>query len=266
MSVYSNRAMLSLLNMTCEMYKKNIEIRRITKTCAMLMMSGLSSEDISKSIVKRCLNSQKEDGGFIGNTDTIWNIVFLGFFHEYVEERQMAIRWLINGNGDEPGYGRSKRDMHRIPVTGLALYLLPEVSDERTLSWLEETWYAERNSLTYKAAYTLLAFFSNNYTPQIKDIIVETAEWLDSQQEQDGGFGPWKGHPVGTNVYCTSVALLALLKTDANKYRDSIVKSYDYLCKTQLKSGIWPYHEIEEGASWGVLALTEVESYLGKIE
>ena len=46
MSVYANRAILSLLNMTKEMFRKNIEIRRITKTSAMLIMSGLSPQDI----------------------------------------------------------------------------------------------------------------------------------------------------------------------------------------------------------------------------
>lgn len=71
MSIYANKATLSLLNMTHEMYRKNIEIRRITKTCAMLMMSGLSKNDISEKFVKKCLESQRSDGGFIGNTDTI---------------------------------------------------------------------------------------------------------------------------------------------------------------------------------------------------
>ena len=40
MSKYENRAIMSLLNMCNEMFRKNIEIRRITKTCALLLMSG----------------------------------------------------------------------------------------------------------------------------------------------------------------------------------------------------------------------------------
>jgi hypothetical protein len=62
--------------------------------------------------------------------------------------------------------GRSKRDMHRIPVTGLALYLLPEIATEKKLEWLENTWSSELNSLTYKAAYTILAFNKNEYKPK----------------------------------------------------------------------------------------------------
>ena len=152
MSVSVNRATVSLLNM------KGIEISRITKTAALLLMSGLSKQDINTEIIKSCLNTQRADGGFVGNTDTIWNCKLLEFYPEYQEQRRAAIRWLVQGNGEEPGFGRSKRDMHRIPVTGLALYLLPELRNCETMEWLENLWSSEKNSLTYKAAYTALAF------------------------------------------------------------------------------------------------------------
>ena len=265
MSVYSNRAMLSLLNMTHEMFNKNIEIRRITKTSALLMMSGLSSQDITSEIVEKCIKSQKQDGGFIGNTDTLWNIKFLSYFPKYDSNRLQAIKWVISDNGNEPGFGRSKRDMHRIPVTGLALFLLPELASPENLAWLEDTWYSERNSLTYKAAYTLLAFMKNGYQSKQEKLIAETAEWLVSQQEKSGGFAPWLNHPVGANVYCTSIALLAIISLNNKSFERVINKSYEYLCKTQLKSGIWPYHEIEDGASWGLLALTEAELFMEKL-
>ncbi len=263
MSKYSNRAMLSLLNMTHEMYRKKIEISRITKTCALLMMSGLSPYDISKEILNSCLESQNDDGGFVGNTDTLWNIKFLSFFPQYNTERTAALKWLIANNGEEPGYGRSKRDMHRIPVTGLALYLLPELGNEENLRWLEKTWESEINSLTYKAAYSLLAFSACGYRTQIEKMVEDTANWIVSQQEESGGFAPWHLHPVGPNVYCTSVALLALLAMNDKRFDHAIIKAYRFLCNTQIRSGIWPYHEIEDGAAWGLLALTETEQYLG---
>lgn len=262
MSVNSNRATLSLLNMIKEMHRKGIENRRIVKTSTLLLMSGLTKDDIPSDIVNDCLRFQKDDGGYIGNTDTLWSVKFLSFYPEYFAERERAIKWLSEGNGIEPGYGRSKRDMHRIPVTGLLLYLLPELGDEKTLQWLEKTWLSEVNSLTYKAAYTMLAFSSCDYVPKTNSLIEDTLEWLSTQQEDNGGFGPWKGHPVGANVYCTSVALLALLIFGKECYYDSIKKGYEYLCKTQLRSGIWPYHEIEDGASWGLLALTQIERYM----
>lgn len=114
------------------------------------------------------------------------------------------------------------------------------------------------NSLTYKAAYTILAFNKNKYKPKTNDaLICETAKWLSDQQEASGGFAPWRSHPVGENVYCTSVALLALISMNDTAYREAIERAYVYLCKTQLKSGVWAYHEIEDGASWGLYALSQ---------
>lgn len=262
MSKYENKAIMSLLNMCNEMFRKNIEIRRITKTCTLLLLSGLSPYDIPKVIIDKCLSSQMADGGFIGNTDTLWNIKFLEFYPQYKKERECAIKWLISNNGDEEGFGRSKRDMHRIPVTGLALYLLPEIATKKNLEWLEDTWSLELNSLTYKAAYTILAFNKNKYKPKKSKLIYETAIWLMEQQERSGGFAPWYNHPVGENVYCTSIALIALISMQDILYDETIKRAYKYLCETQLNSGIWPYHEIEDGASWGLYALSQAQKYL----
>ena len=119
------------------------------------------------------------------------------------------------------------------------------------------------NSLTYKAAYTILAFNKNKYKAKTNDaLICETAKWLSDQQEASGGFAPWRSQPVGENVYCTSVALLALISMNDTAYREAIERAYVYLCKTQLKSGVWAYHEIEDGASWGLYALSQAERYL----
>jgi prenyltransferase beta subunit len=119
------------------------------------------------------------------------------------------------------------------------------------------------NSLTYKAAYTMLALNRNKYTPKMNSKLVhETATWLSTQQEPSGGFAPWRNHPVGENVYCTAVALLALISMQDDSYRAAIERAYDYLCRTQLRSGVWAYHEIEDGASWGLYALSQAERYL----
>lgn len=263
MSINSNLATLSLLNMTNEMFRKRIEISRITKTCTMLLLAGISVESINTSIITKCIKSQKIDGGFVGNTDTIWNAKLLEYYPQYSENKIAALKWLNDGDFKEGGFGRSKRDMHRIPVTGLALYLLPELANSIHLEWLEDTWLSEVNSLTYKAAYTLLAFDTCNYVPKNKELIDNTAFWLASQQEENGGFAPWFNHPVGDNIYCTAIATLGMISADVKKFEANIIKAYKYMQSTQLKSGIWAYHEIEDGASWGLLALTKCESVLG---
>jgi len=261
MSNYTNRAMLSLLNMTTEMNRKGIEISRITKTSALLLMSGLSPNCISNEILHKCADSQYPDGGFVANSDTIWNIRLLQYYDKYHSQAGEALEWLSNNSGAEGGFGRSKRDICRIPVTGLALYLLPQLSEPKHLEWLESAWLLEANSLTYKAAYTLLAFDANNYKPKHDSLINDNMGWLAAQQEDNGGFAPWLKHPVGANIYCTAIATLGLLSFGKGLYRDKIIKSYEYMKTTQLKSGIWPYHEIEDGSSWGLYAMTKVEEF-----
>ena len=149
-----------------------------------------------------------------------------------------------------------------IGVSGLVYYLIPEMGTSVRLKALEKLWLSEKNSLTYKAAYTLLAFAKNNYQTITRSLTTDTVNWLIEQQERDGGFAPWKGHPVGSNIYCTSVSCLALLN-----YKDRVPKSvfdnaYKYIINSQLKNGIWAYHEIEDGAAWGVRALAEMEKVI----
>ena len=262
MSTYTNRATVSLLNMTREMYRKNIEIGRITKTAALLLMSGLNKQDLDQTIVKRCIESQNADGGFIGNTDTIWNIKLLEYFPEFQPNRDAAVQWLLNGNGNTPGFGRNKRDIHRIPVTGLALYLIPETRNIPTMDWLAKLWNCEINSLTYKAAYTLMAMQQCGILEKHEGLFRQTIEWLLSQQQVNGGFSPWFDHPVGENVYCTAIAMLGIMSDRSCLHHHEIAQACQFLYRTQKRSGIWPYHEIEDGTSWGLYALTQAEIYL----
>jgi|GEM_PF-645314 len=265
-SDYTNRAMASLFNMTKKMNRKNIEIGRITKTAELLVLSGLSPRLIEKGMLSRCANSQNDDGGFIGTGDTFWSALLLSNFEEYHNNASRAIQWLRDNENPKGGFGRSRRDMSRIPVTGLLLYLLPQLAEEKHLKWLEKEWLSEANSLTYKAAYTLLAFKTNNFCPKKEDLINDTIRWLATQQEENGGFAPWRGHPVGANIYCTAIAALGLLCYGKDRYRNKIISAYDYMKATQLGSGIWPYHEIEDGSAWGLYAMTKIEEAVGEAD
>lgn len=259
MSLYADRAIIMLHRMVNEMYRKNIELARVTKCATQLLMAGVSSNSFSESILKSCINSQHEDGGWVSVVDTIWNAKFLTYF-DNSENVLKAIEYL-NNNRVESGFGRSKRDIPRIPVSGIAFYLLPQLSSNTSLKWLENLWISEKNGLTYKAAYTLLAFNKNNYIPSKSFLIQEIFEWLVSQQEDNGGFAPWKDHPVGTNVYCTGIALISMLKYIDNypQYSEAVKKAYDYICSNQLSNGLWRYHELEDGGGWGLAALTQFE-------
>jgi prenyltransferase beta subunit len=247
--------------MTKEMFRKNIELGRIVKTSALLILSGVPPNCIDENIVKSCAESQFDDGGFTGNTDTIWSICLLQQYPAYTRQANAAIEWLKTNSDENGGFGRTKRDMHRIPVTGMALYFLPHLAQEKHFNWLEAAWTSEINSLTYKAAYTLMAFNENNYMPHNKTLIDSTIDWLASQQEDNGGFAPWLKHPAGPNIYCTAIAALGLLSYGKEQYAENIFQAYRYMQNTQLPGGIWPYHEIEDGASWGLYAMSKVEEH-----
>jgi hypothetical protein len=247
--------------MTEEMFRKEIELGRIVKTSALLTLSGVSPCHIDKKIIQACLDSQMNDGGFIGNTDTIWSICLLQQVGCYSRQIDAALKWVQNNSDEHGGFGRTVRDMHRIPVTGLALSFVPQLAEDRHLRWMEHTWSKEMYSLTYKAAYTLMAFSKNKYSPENQSLIKQTDEWLISQQEENGGFAPWLNHPVGPNIYCTAIATLGLMSYGENEHFTQIQRAYGYMKETQLKNGIWPYHEIEDGASWGLYAMSKAEEY-----
>jgi len=257
---YVLKTAASLKNMIIEMNAKNIELKRITKTSSLLLMSGISKNSIPQQVVSRCLNEQKDDGGWVSIVDTMWNVFFLKKLDEvvYSQNIQMGLDYLISQQNTDGLWGRSQRDISRIPVSGILLYLLPELANQESLYLLEQLWKSEKNSLTYKAAYTLMAFNRNNYMPREKDLIFDTIQWLIENQKDDGGYSPWKLHPVDSDVYCTSLAGMGLLQYQEMVDPQIFQRIFAWLIRNQLSSGIWKFHEIEDGASWGLLALVEI--------
>lgn len=262
MSLHVNRATVCLMNMIRKMSEKGIENARVIKIAALLLETGVSPTCISPEIRQYSLAKQRDDGGYIGNSDTMFNAVFLNHYPEYREQAQRALDWIVGQANEDGAWGRTSRDISRIPATGLLLYFRPQLATKRALAWLENEWGNEQKSLTYKAAYTLAAFKSSSYTPQSDSIIPDTIGWLASQQEDNGGYAPWHGHPQGPDIICTSIAMLGLLAFGREKYGENIAKAYDFMCSTQMDSGIWPLHEIDDATSWGVYALTKAEEYL----
>ena len=250
MSKYTERTTMALHTMIREMYRKNIELPRIIKCSTQLLLTGISPNSIPHEILLRLLDSQYSDGGFVSNVDTIWSIKFLSYYSEGKNARKKAIDWL-NHRRTGYGFGRSDRDIGRIPVTGIAFYLNKDLCyGSKGLEWLEKLWCTEKNSLTYKAAYTLMAFSANNYKPSSSSMVLDIIGWLQSQQEKSGGFAPWKGHPVQENIYCTAVSCLGLMSYPQYCDREILQNAYNYMVTTQLKNGVWRYHEIEDGAAW----------------
>jgi hypothetical protein len=251
----------SLSNMLLEMNKKGIEIKRITKTASLLILSGLSPNSIPDKIIERVVNNQENDGGWVSVVDTMWNTFFLTLISKknYQDKVNSGKNYLIKQKNKHGLWGRSERDMSRIPVSGILLYLFPDIEKNMALKHLESLWDSEISSVVYKAGYTLMAFNKNEYLPQNREIIKQTCEWLATSQRKDGGFAPWIEHPVDSDVFCTSISILGLLQYPEFVPDYTFKKAYSWLLDNRLSSGIWKYHEIEDGASWGLFALTEMQ-------
>lgn len=250
----------SLRSMIAEMNRKGLDLKRITKTASLLICCGLSTNSIPADITRRCLSELHEDGGWVSIADTMWNTYFLQLLgpQQYELNIEKAKSFLLTQINDHGLWGRSQRDISRIPVTGILFYLFPDLANSDRLLLLEELWQSEKNSLTYKAAYTLMAFKAARYKPKEKNLIAGTVEWLMENQRPDGSFAPWKTHPAASDVFCTSVAVLGLLQYKESVLQETFEKSYNWLLSNRLSSGIWPYHEIEDGASWALYTLTQL--------
>ena len=246
----------SLNSLLRQLLKHEIELPRVSRTACLLALGGASLNSLPSALMDMVLSAQNKDGGWVGPDDTMWNLLYLkmsGFTDS--ESYRAGIEFLRNNVQESIGWGRSLRDIPRIPVTGRILYFLKEMNTRETMENLLSLWAKERNSLTYKAASVLLACSTYGLGAGER-IVNETWRWLRSQQNTDGGFGPWKGHPAGSDVYSTSMALLGLVKFGCN---DLVVeRAVSWMAAEQLDIGLWGYHQIEDGASWAWYALNEI--------
>ncbi len=215
---------------------------------------------------------RQSDRGWADVVETTWAIACmdeLGTWGAHpIEQRHESLAWLKNERGSDGAWGRSSRDMPRIPVTGWVLTLLPELADEKSLFWLESEWKKDLNSetkLTYKGALTLMAFAATKANPKDESLLPETVEYLMSEQNEDGGFAPWKGHPVGSEPWSTGIDLLGLTAFPDLVKPEVVERTLDWLGRNQLPNGLWPCHYIEEGSAYCYWGAVEGMKYLKRI-
>ncbi len=256
----------SLLQIIQDFFNKGIELERICRVAMLLYQSGVNKNNsIFQKIAKRCLDEQNDDGGWVGVEDSIWCVAFLKNFEEYSQGYKRGFDWLKKQKLSDGGWGKTNRDSGRIPITGCLFYLLPELSNPGSLKWLENEWKKEFNldqKLTYKCAFTLMAFNRSKYQFNSSYLFSDSLDWLISQQNDDYGFGPWKGHSMGSDPWCTGISLIGLLQYPDKVPKQLIYNSLEWLKEKQLPNGLWSYHYIEEGSIWALYALTEGYRFL----
>ena len=263
-----HRSIISLSKTTRDFLQKEIELTRICRLVVLLKKSGINLNTILfKKIIEKCMKMQRDDGGWSDIPESLWCVSCLSLSNEYGTSVEKAIEWIASQRQENQGWGNSIRDYARIPVTGLILYFLPQLASEKILKWLEREWQKELESqpcLNYKAAFTLMAFGKNDYRPEDGEITSKTINWLVNQQNNDGGWGPLKGHPVGSDPWCTGICLISLLMYPHELNRKTLLNGIEWLKKKQMPNGLWAYHYIEDGSAWALYALTKGYSYLNR--
>ncbi|MCZ7384501.1 MAG: hypothetical protein O8C63_07105 [Candidatus Methanoperedens sp.] len=251
----------ALLNIIDEFLAKGIELERVCRVAVLLCQGGLNKNNlIFQRLADRCALEQKNDGGWLGVVDTMWCASFLELYEEYSESAKAALTWLLEQRHTDGGWGQTERDIGRITVTGQLLYFLPQLASKSSLNWLEDKWRQELEinpRLTYKGAFTLMAFKRNNYIPTDSQLISQTIQWLESEQNDDFGWGPWKEQPTGSNPFCTGAAIVGLSQYHNEINPEVLISGAKWLSDNQLKNGLWAYHYIEDGSSWAFLAYTK---------
>lgn len=260
----THRLVFALQSLLRQLLANGIETPRPCRTACLLMLGGMSSNSVPAELTQRIMSEQREDGGWVGPDDTLWAALFMRLLkHKDEHVYHRAIEFLRCTRADGYGWGRSERDIARIPITGRILHFIPELCTGQYVDGLIRLWNSERNSLTYKASFTLAALHTAKIELDHLPIVKETIDWLISQQNDDGGFSPWKGHPVGSDIYCTAIASIGLTLYASEVPINTLQKSLRWMKDSQLNNGLWAYHQIEDGASWGFYAIKRITSALG---
>jgi len=252
-------SVIALIRVFRDFLNKNIELARICRLAVLLKESGVNpGSDLYKKLALLCIEMQKDDGGWSDVLESIWCILLLNIFDEFPDPIKKAYKWLSGQSNDNGGWGNSIRDSARIPNTGLLLYFLPQLSSSKHINWLENKWIDEfklQPCLTYKAAFTLLALRKNKYNINNQDIITNALQWLCTQQNSDGGWGPWKEHPIGSDPWCTGICMVAIQEYQNKISQQVLANALKWLLENQLPNGLWRYHYIEEGSCWALYSL-----------
>jgi len=241
--------------------QQELEPIRLARAGYALLTSGCSvsgnfpGDNLSSYLV----DNQQKDGGWADVEETIWCLAYLSAFGErYQQEIINGQRWLASVQLPCGAWGKSERDQPRIPITALVIGLVPELANVSTLGWLANQWESDLDSptqLTYKGAFSLLSqahsqVLTNNH------LMNRTVSYLINEQEEDGGFGPWKGHPVGSDPWSTGIVLWGLSRVGQLVTRHTVERALLWLQSKQLPNGLWPYHYIDDGTAMALIGIS----------
>lgn len=231
-----------------------VETIRMARTLVSLLVSGVATRtELVHRLVDGIVQERHTDGGWSDPEETAWAAGAIGLVRDEEDDaRGSATSWLNAARSAGGGWGHHARDQARIPITGLISVLVPEVVKKTDLDWLTKEWQRDFESpvrLSYKAGFFLVALAQG----QKNDLVVRTISHLAQDQNDDGGFAPWRGHPIGSDPWSTGVVLWGLSRWGDQVERPVLERALDWLQKTQLPSGYWPYHYLDDGTSLALI-------------
>ena len=201
------------------------------------------------------IHTQKDDGGWSDPEETAWCASFLcRKRNEKSSSVLSAVNWMKSSRIENGGWGKHARDQARIPTTALVAALLPSAILDADYKVIAQNWskdLSDQVQLSYKAGFYLLA--ESGHKEADTSLVEKTIEYLEQNRNRDGGFGPWKNHPIGSDPWSTGVVLWGLAKWIHIVDKNVITKALDWLKKTHLPSGYWPYHYLDDGTSFALI-------------
>ena len=263
------RAINGMANLAYQAVQQRLEPIRLARVGYALLTSGCSIKGSfpDDRLSYYLISAQCEDGGWTDVEETLWCLGYLAAFSDrYKVQLDNGRNWLTSVRLPCGAWGKSKRDQPRIPVTALASVLVPETINVSGLEWLASQWetdLASSTPLTYKGAFFLVAQ-AHIQAPHADDLVDRTLAYLCGEQEDDGGFSPWKGHPVSSDPWSTGVVLWGLSRFAARISTDTVERAVSWLESRQLPDGLWPYHYLDDGAAMALIGISNVLPTLSK--
>ena len=257
------KATMALAYFLYQGIQQKMEPIRLARAGYALLASGcsVSGNFPGDSLSSHLAGSQQKNGGWVDVEETLWCLRYLNAFGErYDKELANGRKWLTSVQLPCGAWGKSERDQPRIPVTALTAVLVPEVVDSSALKWLANQWEADLTSptqLTYKGAFYLLTQ-THSKVSRDDEPVIRTISYLAGEQAEDGGFGPWKGHPVGSDPWSTGVVLWGLSRVGKLAPRQTIERALSWLKSNQLPNGLWPYHYLDDGTTMALIGISSV--------
>lgn len=243
--------------------QQKLEPIRLARAGYALLASGCSvkGDFPGNNLASYLVETQREDGGWADVEETLWCLGYLATFGERYEDRSdSGKKWLASVRLPCGAWGKSERDQPRIPVTALISALVPEIVGSSALKWLANQWetdLASPTQLTYKGAFYLITQ-AHSQASSDQELTERTISHLNGEQEDDGGFGPWKGHPAGSDPWSTGVVLWGLSRVGELIPGYTVKRALSWLESRQLPNGLWPYHYLDDGAAMALIGISSV--------